>query len=64
MYSICYYWKDIIRKKLVNEKTVSKPKKFETRYNKEYKVKIIIKSLIYSKKTVNNQMLSFYYLIL
>ena len=41
---------DIIRKKQVNE-TLSEPeKKFEARNNKEYKVKAIINSAMYSKK--------------
>ena len=40
-----------------------KPKKFEVKDNKEYKVKIMINSVMYSQQ-INNQMPGLYHLIL
>ena len=58
---------DIMWKKLV-DKALSEPKKdvkFEAGGNKEYKVKVIIDSIMYGQQINNSdQMLGFYYFIL
>lgn len=47
---------DTIRKERVNNTALSEPKKeFKTKNNKEYKVEVIIDSVVYIKET-NNQM--------
>lgn len=45
------------------KKTLTKPKKFEARNNKEYEVKAIIDDMMYKKK-INNKIPSFYYFVL
>ena len=58
---------DTIRKKQINNKALPKPKKdmeFEAKGNKEYVIKAIIDSAIYSKQANNNKILGLYYLVL
>ncbi len=55
---------EITRKRRVNNKSPSEPEKeFEDGNNKEYKVELIIDSVIYSKEG-NDEMLDLYYLVL
>ena len=54
---------DTKKKGQVNNILSESEKKFKTKDNKEYEVKTIINSVIYGKEA-NNQMLSFYYLVL
>lgn len=53
MYSIYYYWNKILQKKMSKSKHYSTKtkKKFETRDNKKYKLKLIINSAVYGKET-------------
>ena len=56
-----------MRKIPVDNKTLLEPEmdmKIKFGDNKEYKIKAIINSAIYSQQTNSNQMLSLYYLIL
>ncbi len=53
---------NIIRKKQVNN-VLPESEKFETKDNKEYKVKAIIEKIMYDKKR-NNQMPGLYYFVL
>ncbi len=54
--------KDITKKGQVN-KLAKSEREFEAENNKEYKVKVIIDSLVYGKKA-NNQISSLYYFVL
>ncbi len=55
--------KDTIKKGRVNNALPELKKKFEAKDNKEYKVKAIIDSVVYNKKT-SNQMPGLDYLVL
>ena len=49
-------------KKEQEDQTLPKLEKFEARNNKEYRVQVIINSVLYNKQA-NNQILGLYYLI-
>lgn len=57
---------DIIRKEWINKlNKLPKPEReFEAEDNKKYEFKVIINSVMYSQKVVNNQMLGLYYFVL
>ncbi len=53
---------DTIKKRQAN-KLLESEIKFEARDNKEYKLKLIINSVLYGKE-IESQILNFYYLVL
>ena len=58
---------DITRKGQVDKKALPEPEKgleFEAKDNKKYEVEAIINTVVYDQQANNDQMPSFYYLVL